>query len=713
MDLRILFLHLILLSYVLSASAAVDSFGCQRDCGNVSVPYPFGWGDSKACYKDENYIVICNDTSDSSTLFLGENLPLFNINVENATAVIGIDISFQCYNESGQSRSFFQNVTFGTSPFVFSTQNRFMAVGCDTVALMGDNNQVQFTSGCISMCSSNSTDQIDNPVDFKEELLSCSGIGCCQTPVPKNLVTLNVWIGGISNHSSQLETNPCSFAFFGDPTWYRNSANFALTDTPETRKNSLVVLDWAIRGNITCENQDGLICGDNSNCFNSSNGPGYLCSCNEGFKGNPYTQTGCEDINECKNPQNYPCSGHCTNIQGNYTCACSFGMQGDGKFGCSLSTGSKVVIGVGSGILFVIFVLCLYWLHKKKIQQLNHLKNGGLLLDQLSVKNFREAQLEKATDDFDAKNLLGEGGNGWVYKGSLVDMTEIAVKKSKMVDQNQIEQFLNEAEIVSKINHKNVVKLLGLCTESKVPMLVYEYVPNGTLFQHLHAKNSRILDSWRICLRVAAETARALEYMHSLAYPPMIHRDVKSSNILLDGTYTAKVADFGASILVPLDRAIAPTQGQGTMGYLDPEYLQTGELTTMSDVYGFGVVLMELLSKQKPISRGVSGDIISLVKVFTLAVENYQHHEVVKVAEVSDHETEQVQEVANLAIRCVAMPSKRRPTMSEVADILNGMSKEYKSFPVEGGGNDVMGLLDDQDILTTSVHFELEYSDNV
>ncbi|KAL5728320.1 hypothetical protein ACHQM5_001419 [Ranunculus cassubicifolius] len=485
--------------------------------------------------------------------------------------------------------------------------------------------------------------------------LHCLGEACCQTPIPRGLKKLNITLESLYNQS---EASTCGYGFLA-------GINFTLGITPEGFPYSAVMLDWAT-GKMTCEearsNGGEYICGENTKCLNSTNGPGYLCSCKEGFQGNPYTKSGC--------------------------------------------------IAIGAFVFVATLILSLLWWYKRKIQEMNHKRNGGLLLGQLSVRSFKESQLVKATNNFDSQLLLGEGGNGWVYRGS-ADNIEIAVKKSKVVDHNQIEQFLNEADIVSKINHKNVVKLLGVCLDSKVPMLVYEFVPNGTLYQHLHGTKSRILDSWRICLRVAAETARALDYMHSQAYPPIIHRDVKSSNILLDGAYTAKVADFGASKLIRLDRTMAHTQGQGTMGYLDPEYLQTGELTTMSDVYGFGVVLMELLSKQKPITRGPSGEMIGLVKVFTSAVENNRFDQAVRVTDVTEHETEQVHLVANLAIRCVAMPSKKRPTMIEVADVLNGLCKVYNSFPVEGSCDEVVGMLDDQDVMTTSVHFELEYSGNV
>lgn len=345
-------------------------------------------------------------------------------------------------------------------------------------------------------------------------------------------------------------------------------------------------------------------------------------------------------------------------------------------------------IGVGSGLGFILFLAICYCLHlifqktkdrKRKKEFFKH--NGGLLLQQQSsggvfgkMNIFTGNELEKATDHFNENRILGQGGHGTVYKGILSDGRNVAVKKAKLLDQNQLHQFINEMVILSQINHKHIVKLFGCCLETEVPLLVYEFVPNGTLFNLIHDSNIEFPITWKIRLKIASDTAGAIAYLHSASSIPVYHRDIKSTNILLDEKYVVKVSDFGGSRLVPVDDTHITTGVTGTFGYLDPEFFQSGQFTEKSDVYSFGVVLVELLTGEKPISFNRAHDERSLASHFILSMEANNIEKVLD-GEVLQGEKEEVMSVARLAKRCLNLRGRMRPTMrvvaSELEKILN------------------------------------------
>ncbi|KAK7385089.1 hypothetical protein VNO78_30796 [Psophocarpus tetragonolobus] len=418
------------------------------------------------------------------------------------------------------------------------------------------------------------------------------------------------------------------------------------------------------------------------------------CICNPGYEGNPYHPDGCTDIDECT-IGNHTCisQNHCFNTKGSYTCFCPKGQSGNGtnEDRCyQQDIVIKLVIGVGTGII-VLFVATssLYIIYQKrklvKLREKYFKQNGGsILLQKLSEKSshiiqiFTEEQLKKATNNFDESLIIGKGGFGTVFKGYLADNTVVAVKKSKIVDKNQKEQFANEVIILSQINHRNVVKLLGCCLETEVPLLVYEFVNNDTLFDYIHIERKVNDETWKKRVRIATEIAGALSYLHLQTSVPIIHRDVKTANILLDDTYTAKVSDFGASKLVPLDQIELATMVQGTFGYLDPEYMLTSQLTEKSDVYSFGVVLVELLTGEKPHSFGRPEEKRSLANHFLSSFKQDRLFDVLQVGIVNEENKKEIIEVAIIATKCLRLNGEERPSMKEVEMELDAIRKMEK-----------------------------------
>ncbi|CAH8330575.1 unnamed protein product [Eruca vesicaria subsp. sativa] len=289
---------------------------------------------------------------------------------------------------------------------------------------------------------------------------------------------------------------------------------------------------------------------------------------------------------------------------------------GGGGGNTTQRSGNCLVIGLAL-LFFVLGVWGLIKFIKKRrkiIRKRDFFKrNGGLLLkQQLSTeegsnvettsKIFSSKELEKATDNFNKNRVLGQGGQGTVYKGMLVDGRIVAVKRSKVLDEDKVEEFINEVRVLSQINHRNIVKLMGCCLETEVPILVYEHIPNGDLFKRLHNDSDDYTMTWEVRFGIAVEIAGALAYLHSAASTPVYHRDVKTTNILLDDKYRAKVSDFGTSRSISIDQTHLTTHVAGTFGYLDPEYFQTSQFTDKSDVYSFGIVLVELITGEKPYS---------------------------------------------------------------------------------------------------------------
>ncbi|XBI49875.1 hypothetical protein VPH35_113359 [Triticum aestivum] len=708
---------------------------CRDKCGNITIPYPFGIG--AGCFRNDGrggFELECNDSRSTPRLTVaGNGIRITSLSIITSEARALLRATRRCYDSKGRitGRSGDTSVPLIGSHYLFSqARNRLVALGCSNLGYFVDA-AGYYVSGCMAVCG---------PQHFIE-LGSCTGVACCQSTIPPAIDYYEPYVLDFTKEQtdkgivSYSNSTTCRYVFLAETKWLTTT----LTGKSEylNRTNNFavpVILDWAVRNVGNCSaakrNTTDYACQSAlSDCVDSKNGNGYQCNCSKGYEGNPYLQDGCrgihccpvllfhflllhlmncfakmEDIDECKRKEEQPCYGVCANTLGSHTCQCPPGTSGDAttKTGCrpkdNFTLALKVVTGVSVGVFLPLF-MC-FWLYlglqKRKLirtKQMFFELNGGLFLQQQisnyngtstgtgGFKIFSKEELEKATSNFAADRILGRGGHGIVYKGDLEDKTVVAIKKSKMTEEVPTKEFAREMFILSQINHKNVVKLLGCCLEVEVPMLVYEFVSNGTLYQYIHG--SRGLDSdtgFHTCLRIAVESAEALAYMHSSASPPILHGDVKTANILLDDKLTAKVSDFGASKLAPTDEAQMATLVQGTCGYLDPEYLMTCRLTDKSDVYSFGVVLLELLTRKKALYFDGPEEDRSLVLCFMMAVKVGQHQDLLDSQVRDEMRIEALEEITHLVMRCLNMSGEERPTMKEVAERLE-MLRRYHHHP--------------------------------
>lgn len=327
-------------------------------------------------------------------------------------------------------------------------------------------------------------------------------------------------------------------------------------------------------------------------------------------------------------------------------------------------------------------------------------KEGGKIgpdLEELKIRRaqmFTYEELERATGGFKDESQVGKGSFSCVFKGVLKDGTVVAVKRAIMSPdmKKNSKEFHTELDLLSRLNHAHLLNLLGYCDESGERLLVYEFMANGSLHQHLHGKNRTLKEQldWVKRVTIAVQAARGIEYLHGYACPPVIHRDIKSSNILIDEEHNARVADFGLSLLGPANSSCPLAElPAGTLGYLDPEYYRLHYLTTKSDVYSFGVLLLEILSGRKAIDMQYEeGNIVEW------AVPLIKTGEIPTILDPSlkqPSDMDALRRIANIASKCVRMRGKERPSMDKVttaleralAILMGNPSNEQPILPTE------------------------------
>ncbi|KQJ84995.1 hypothetical protein BRADI_5g24180v3 [Brachypodium distachyon] len=626
-------LELSLIVTILAAPVALP--GCPEACGNITVPYPFGI--RQGCSRP-GFNLTCDETRHPPKLFLGHGVEVDAISLADGTMRVQskiVIVTTRDFNGSWSS-GIMPNATISVS----TEHNVFAVLRSNVIAHLAPSYNVSeqlYNSTCAALCD----DYIywTGTVWAWDRDAPCSGVACCHTTIASGLPAYGVQFKDFSQKSYPVsdevafrEDTPFSFAAaIVDSNWFSGNVGLMFNNTYNNVHHGEVtvvptVLDWWLEPR---RDDDILFLDPNISiwrCISLNSVVNFVnndvrkvqsrCSCLDGYEGNPYIVNGCQDIDECQQPDVYSCvHGTCINMPGTYRCL--------SKKSIISLPGLITVIAISAGLGLLFSVLGAAKITKKlkqqrakKLRQKFFKKNHGLLLQQLISSNkdiaertriFSWEELEQATNKFDNNRILGGGGHGTVYKGILSDQRVVAIKKAKIVVQRKIDQFINEVVILSQTNHRNVVKLFGCCLETEVPLLVYEFISNGTLSFHLHGQSENPL-TWTDRLRIALETARAIVYLHSAASISVYHRDIKCANILLADTLTAKVSDFGASRSIAIDETGILTAVQGTYGYLDPEYYYTSRLTEKSDVYSFGVILAELVTRVTPVFSSHSSE---------------------------------------------------------------------------------------------------------
>ncbi|XP_020206317.2 cold-responsive protein kinase 1-like [Cajanus cajan] len=331
-----------------------------------------------------------------------------------------------------------------------------------------------------------------------------------------------------------------------------------------------------------------------------------------------------------------------------------------------------IIGGVVGGVVLLLVLFACQWSRKtKKVHR-------GDILGATELKgpvNYKYSDLKAATKNFSAENKLGEGGFGAVYKGTLKNGKIVAIKKLVLGKSSKMEDdFEGEVKLISNVHHRNLVRLLGCCSKGEERILVYEYMANSSLDRFLFGNKGSL--NWKQRYDIILGTARGLAYLHEEFHVSIIHRDIKTGNILLDDDLQPKIADFGLARLLPGDRTHLSTKFAGTLGYTAPEYAMHGQLSEKADTYSYGIVVLEIISGQK--STDVKNEENSheylLQRAWKLYERGMQLELVDEGIDPNDYSAEEMKKIIEIALLCTQASAATRPTMSEVVVLLKSKS---------------------------------------
>ncbi|KAL5170662.1 Cysteine-rich receptor-like protein kinase 2 [Glycine soja] len=336
-----------------------------------------------------------------------------------------------------------------------------------------------------------------------------------------------------------------------------------------------------------------------------------------------------------------------------------------------------VIIGCGfGGALLVVILISLFpWNRRSQSPKRTPRRSIMGATDLNGPTKYRYSDLKAATKNFNEKNKLGEGGFGAVYKGTMKNGKVVAVKKLISGDFNKVDdEFESEVTLISNVHHRNLVRLLGCCSEGQERILVYQYMANTSLDKFLFGKRKGSLN-WKQRYDIILGTARGLTYLHEEFHVSIIHRDIKSGNILLDEQLQPKISDFGLAKLLPEDQSHVRTRVAGTLGYTAPEYVLHGQLSEKADTYSYGIVALEIISGQKSTDVKVVDDDGDEEYLLRRAWKLYERGMLLELVDKSldpnNYDAEEVKKVIAIALLCTQASAAMRPAMSEVVVLLN------------------------------------------
>ncbi|KAL3643820.1 hypothetical protein CASFOL_011752 [Castilleja foliolosa] len=594
-----------------SLAQSINSSNCIQSCGENRVQYPFGFSDD--CK------IKLNCSTSSGDIRIGD------FSVRNVTSdQILINFPANCSRPIGDLSQF-----YGAN-FAPTWRNGLLFENCS---------------------SSPSNDCV-----VPSRLLSTTGIENCNSGSGNtDRHNISCYSGGLNDNSSEFldydtirGNGNCGVVFSSIMVGLNKNSSLANESSSIPLDFQIVELGWWINGSCDCH--------PDASCSQVTNGgQGFRCKCNEGFIGDGFAAGG-------------------DGCQRGFSSDCSASRYISGRCGNKVGI---LVGGIIAGASLVVALAFICYYVKRRSSTLQSRLSAKRLISEASgitsVPFYPYKEIERASNGFSEKQRLGTGAYGTVYAGKLHNDEWVAIKKLRCRDHESVDQVMNEIKLLSSVSHPNLVRLLGCCIDHGQQILVYEFMPNGTLSQHLQRERGSVLP-WTIRLTIAAETAHAVAHLHTAMNPPIFHRDIKSSNILLDYNFNSKLADFGLSRIGGMtDDSHISTAPQGTPGYVDPQYHQNFHLSDKSDVYSFGVVLVEIITAMKVVDFSRPHSEINLAALAIDRIGKGRMDDIIDPFLEPNRDAwtlSSIHKVAELAFRCLAFHRDMRPSMTEVADEL-------------------------------------------